>query len=40
MNKNTCIMDNRLINGDDNGYRSKVTHGLIVIIILFQWPTN
>ena len=26
-------MNNRLISGDDNGYRSKVTHELIVIII-------
>ena len=35
MNESTCIMDNRF-NGDDNGYRSTVTYGLIVIIILFH----
>ena len=33
MNKNMCTIINKSINGDDNGYRPKVTHGLTVVIV-------
>ena len=34
MNKNMCTIINKSINGDDNGYRPKVTHGPTVTVVI------